>query len=289
MPIKPRESLPYSFARFTQTLKRLGNPVARRLRNGLLPKDDEQRAAELQIRFQHEIPIFVYQMGKVGSTSIYRSLKKSYGGTVLHGHYFDAYHSNFELRQLHAWYSQQSAPKIKLISLIREPVTRNISAFFQNFKRDTGMEIEKCQKSMHELRDMFLTNYPHEIPWVWFDNNIKKNFGIDVYEYPFGEQGHLIIKQENIELLLLRCDLPDSRKSELVGDFVGLKSFSIANANVSAEKEYSQYMDAFKSIKLPLWYLHRLSATKYMKHFYRDEIGPMIQTWTETEQSSAQI
>ena len=285
MPIKPRESLPYSVARFTQTLKRIGNPVVRRLRNGLIRKNDGQRAIEIQQRLQNEIPVFVYQMGKVGSTSIYRSLKKAYSGAVFHGHYFDAFHSEFSLRQLHAWYIQQPARKIKLISLIREPVTRNISAFFQNFKRDTGMQIEKCRKSMHELRDMFLLNYPHEIPWVWFDNNIKKNFGIDVYEHPFGAQGHLVIEHANVELLILRCDLPDSKKSELIGDFVGLPSFSIANSNVSAEKEYSQYMDAFKSIKLPLWYLHRLSATKYMKHFYRHEIGQMIQQWTEVGQT----
>ena len=187
---------------------------------------------------------------------------------------------------LHSWY-QRERSAIKIVTLIREPVSRNISAFFQNFKRDTGLEINSCSKSLYELRDMFLLNYPHEIPWVWFDNNIRKHFGIDVYKYPFPSDGFHVICRNNVELLILRSDLPDAKKSSIIGEFVGLPSFSISNSNLSSEKDYSEFMEAFKSIKLPLWYLHRLSATKYMKHFYRDEISEMIQTWTESDQSAA--
>ena len=285
MPIKPRESLPYGFHRFTQTLKRFGEPVVRKLRFSF-SRNEEHKSREIRNRLDLAPPVFVYQMGKVGSTSIFKSLQKSYSGAVFHGHYFDAFHSELGIRELYAWYASGNR-NIKLISLIREPVTRNISAFFQNFKRDTGMEIHQCKKSMHELRDTFLFNYPHEIPWVWFDNNIKKNFGIDVYQYPFPATGHICIEQENVDLLLMRSDLSDSQKSKLVGDFIGLEAFTIAKANVSADKEYSDYMEAFKRIKLPLWYLHRLSATKYMKHFYRGEIRQMIDEWTEAEEQTS--
>ena len=140
---------------------------------------------------------------------------------------------------------------------------------------------------MLQLRDMFLKNYPHEIPWVWFDNNIKKHFAIDVYQHPFPESGHIIIKSDGVELLMMKAELDNDLKAELVGNFVGIDSFEIANANVSNEKIYAAFMDEFKRLKLPLWYLHRLSATKYMKHFYGRDIGNIIREWKEPDQSAA--
>ena len=287
MSIKPRESLPYSLGRLTQSAKRILDPVVRSIRFGLRGKSGRAAPGEAwQQRLRQHVPVFVYQMGKVASTSVYESLRSQYSGHVFHGHYFSANHGNAELRALYD-YCNQTSPAIKVISLVREPISRNISAFFQNFKRDTGKSIEQCGQSMLELRDTFLKNYPHEIPWVWFDNNIKRHFGIDVYEHTFPTEGHLRLSDGSTELLLMRHDLADQQKASLVGEFVGLDGFSVARANVSSDKEYSQYMTAFQELRLPKWYLYRVFSSKYSKHFYGDEIGELMRRWQESDEQAA--
>ena len=286
MPIKPRESLPYSPARFAQTIRRFFEPMVRWIRFRVLGRRRSEMSEQWQEKLRSFTPVFVYQMGKVASTSVFESLKRQYPGCVFHGHYFSANHSDLEIRSLFK-YAAQSHYKLKIISLVRDPVSRNISAFFQNFKRDTGTDVKQCNKSMLQLRDMFLKNYPHEIPWVWFDNNIKKHFGIDVYEYPFPKSGHITIQEGPVELLLMKHDLDDSLKQELVGAFVGNSKFEINRSNVSAEKDYCEYLDAFKKLKMPLWYLHRVCSSRYTQHFYYHEIVELIDAWQEPGEQAA--
>ncbi len=287
MAIKPRESLPYGIGRFTQTIKRFVDPMVRSVRfGGWLFGRGEDVSEAWQEKLRAHTPVFVYQMGKVASTSIFRSLQQQYSGCVFHGHYFSPNHNDAHIRELYR-YVDDASPPIKIISLVRDPFSRNISAFFQNFKRDTGMEIDQCRKSMLQLRDMFLKNYPHEIPWVWFDNNIKKHFGIDVYEHPFPKSGHIQITNQHVDLLLMKHDLDDALKQQLVGEFVGIADFQISRSNVSAEKKYSQYMDAFRQLKMPLWYLHRVCSTKYTKHFYYYQMRELVDAWQEPEENAA--
>ena len=232
-------------------------------------------------RFSEAPTVFVYQMGKVASTSIFRSLQNSkYSGAVLHAHSFDRYHDSPEVRCFYKYHSEH-LPTIKLVSLVREPVSRNISAFFQNFRRDTGKRIENCELNFRELKQLFLKNYPHEIPLIWFDNNIKRNFAIDVYDYPFPACGHQNIRHGNADLLLMRHDLDDQHKEALIGKHIGDTQFVLTNENVGSAKQYAEYYDAFRRLKLPLEHLYYLASSKYMHHFFEADIGTILKTWTD--------
>ena len=270
-----------NFARLKQIFYQIGDPLVRRVRfNGVLKKNHDQTAdEELLRRARKHVPVFVFQMGKVASTSIYKSLQTHYEGPVFHAHSFEPFHGSPEIRALHRYHQAQNP--IKIISLIREPVTRNISAFFQNFKRDTGRTIEESNLSAIELKRMFLNNYPHEIPLVWFDNNIQKHFGIDVYSRPFPQSGHDTFSQDGIELLVMRHDLDDSVKEALVQDFAGLQDFCLESENVGAEKRYAELYELLKQVKLPLQHLHYLASSKYMHHFFKDDMREILCTWSD--------
>ena len=213
-------------------------------------------------------PILVFQMGKVGSTSIYESLLRVYPGVVLHAHKFYPRHPNWKIRRLYGFVVSKKRP-LNIISLTREPIGRNISAFFQNFKRDTGVHYAKANIAIEDLGSLFLSRYKHEIPLKWFDKNIQENFGIDVYAAPFPECGFATYSNANVRLLVMRCEISDQEKVRAIHAFLGLKHFELVKRNVGEEKEYAQTYREFKNkVKLPPNYIAKFCESRYFKHFY---------------------
>ena len=251
---------------------------------GLFLKARER--ARLERRLSRATPIIIYQMGKVGSTSIYHSLSKLYPGVVLHAHDFSSQHEDWRVRRLYRW-ARAGERSLNLISLIREPIGRNVSAFFENFLRDTGIPYEQANFSLDELRRIFLANYRHEIPLDWFDKHIRRNFGIDVYATPFPECGYATYAQGKVRLLVLRSEVNDRQKTEVIKEFLGLPEFEIFNRNVGEDKLYAETYRQFKEkVKLPRDYVTKLCESRYFTHFYsRDVIDQMRRRWSEPEEA----
>ena len=102
-------------------------------------------------RGQFSNPVLIYQMGKVASSSIFHSLKTTTDFNAFHVHRLNPKHIT-RVREGHlqrgdsppiedeeGLYLYENLIKpcrtpIKIISLVREPISRNISAFFQNLQ-----------------------------------------------------------------------------------------------------------------------------------------------------------
>jgi len=102
-------------------------------------------------------PIIVYQMGKVGSNSIKNSLISCDVKPVFHVHAVNPSHIKMITEEELAngrtppdfWLGERLYVDVirkgkiaKFITLVREPVSRNISAFFQSFPRNIGVEYD---------------------------------------------------------------------------------------------------------------------------------------------------
>lgn len=241
------------------------------------------RSLHLPIVFGYSSPIIVYQMGKVGSTSIVNSLKK-YGLTAYHVHRINP--QNIESVRLEHLRKGKSPPdetlglrlhkyikqgkKLKIITLVREPIGRNISAFFQNFEVFAGIKYTNSKFSAEELADKFIAEYNHSVPLTWFDVEIRETLGIDIYKYPFPkERGYVRIKRHQFDILILKSEIDDSVKEKCIMEYLGLDEFKIIRENVGKNKEYyityRQFLDA---IMLPECYLEMMCNSKYTKHFY---------------------
>lgn len=254
-----------------------------RVENRLDPLVARWRFLKLRWGRDPHTPVFVFQMGKVASSTIYRSLKEQYPGIVVHEHFFNPDFGDPWMRALYRWYNTGGDRPLKIISPVREPIGRNISAFFQNFERDTGVPYTEHDFSLEELRDLFLENYPHRMPLKFF-NKIKRHFGIDVYAHSFPEEGHRVMDNgEGVELLVLRHDLEDERKAELIGSFCGISGFRLERANVGEEKIYAGTYRAFReNVRLPSSYLERMKQSAYFRHFYSEEtIREVCEKWAE--------
>lgn len=244
-------------------------------------------------------PIVVYQMGKVGSSSVTESLKLAGVNLVFHVHrmnpdniqmvrkeYLDNNQRPLNEKVGERLYRRivEKRRKAKFITLVREPISRNISAFFQNFMRFTGAEYGDADYTIEELVDIFIGDYKHSVPLTWFDVEMKQTLEIDVYEYPFPkEKGYLSIKKGNFELLILKLEVDDSIKESAIAQFIDKEDFRLIRSNVAKEKNYFQaYRDFILTLKLPESYVESMCNSEYTKHFYSDaEIESIRSDWLQ--------
>lgn len=224
-------------------------------------------------RLRANDPVFVYQMGKVASRGVQEPLQTYWPGEVIHGHRFDADYPQGEVQELFRyWHSQHPPERMPLISLTRDPVDRNVSAFFQNFELYTGIAPAQCTQSPEELLDCFLKRFPHDIPLVWFDEKIKKEFGVDVYSQPFPQEGVVVIDHPRTPLLVMRIETTDEVKNKAVREFLNLPDFSVERRNDPGEKAYGEIYRRFKTeVRLPAEYIQRMTDSKYYRHFYGED------------------
>ncbi|NBC18942.1 MAG: hypothetical protein GVY18_16700 [Bacteroidetes bacterium] len=245
-------------------------------------------------------PVVVYQMGKVGSLAVLRSLEAQGVHPVAHAHRLhpssiravdlgiealnpEAARQRWQERNegllLYDEIIARRRPAC-FITLVREPVGRNVSAFFQNLEVYFPGAVPD---EMDVLREGFLERYPHHLPLTWFDDEFAAALDIDVYAKPFPrEEGTLRLQRGPFEVLILKAELSDEQKESWIADFLGLDEFTLVRENVGTAKSYGDLYTRFKEeVVLPPAYLDRMAQAKYTRHFYTDEeIDAMVARWS---------
>lgn len=235
-------------------------------------------------RLRAHPPVFVYQMGKVSSRSVYEPLGCFYKGGVIHDHVYGVARMQGETRELNAYLESPAPPsKVYIISLVREPIIRNISSFFANYEKYTGQPAAQADMRITDLKEIFLQKFPHDQPLNWYDYSVKPHFGIDVYSKPCLPDGYVTYERDNISMLVMQMELDDSVKSELVRDFLKLKEFKVSRANETAGKAYGDIYKRFKAeIRFPAPFVDSFCESRYFRHFYSPAfIEETRKRWTE--------
>lgn len=225
---------------------------------------------------------FIYQMGKVGSSTLYKSIPNA-----AQFHNFDTdtpqkYFAPVEERlyQRLRWkfwffaikfrikYLKLKNQKIKFISIARDPIARNISGYFQTLEGKKN----KLDMNISSLRKDFLNNTNHLAPLVWFDKELNRHFGIDIYKYPFNkEKGYIIIKEKNYEVFLVTLESLSKNLTELE-EYINFESLDLSSENRATNKWYSNLYKDFKNkVDIPENYIKKMYNSKYTNYFYSDE------------------
>lgn len=219
-------------------------------------------------RLERATPVLVYQMGKVGSLAVYHALQRQHAGAVGHVHGFHPKHERPEIRRLYRWTFDERRP-LNVVSFTREPIARNISAFFQNLERDTGRPNAADELTIEELKAAFLSQYRHHVPLEWFDWKVRQRFGIDVYATPFPEDGIGEYENGHVRLLVVRCELDDATKAAAIARFLRMDRLDLSHEHVGEQKSYSLAYRRFKDeARFPGDYVERMCGSKYFTHFY---------------------
>lgn len=249
-------------------------------------------------------PILVYQMGKVASKSVYQSLLNlDLDVSVDHLHFLNHLDEKFEnlqktyaskniatamlKRARDARHEIETHPgkKWNVITLVRAPIPRAVSGFFHKLDVYFPSYLERIQRSelqVKDIADYFVTQYDDRMPNIWFDEQVKEVFGVNVYAHEFPKTaGYQILEHKNIRLLTLRAEDLNRSATEAFREFLHIPNFGLTNTNVGEQKAYAQVYRQFLDIlKLPPDYIAKAHSTTYARHFYTEnELAKSIAAW----------
>lgn len=277
------------------------------------------RTEILNQNFHKNPPVLVYQFGKVGSSTLRTSLRRSplkrpvYQVHRLSEAGIDNYRVNYEkapdsgnvaaclaisesLREM-LFNSDSDTPKLSVVTLTRDPVAAMLSSFFQTldnkqnhkFRNPDGtMQTEQIINVIHRKFKQFDESKSRIC--TWFDREMKTTLGIDIFDYPFDpERGYQVIQTDKADVLLLRLEDLNRIGGNVVSDFLGLRSpLTLKNRNQrDRSKEIADLYSYVKAnLNLPRPLCRKVYQTRYATHFYsKSERKAFINKWSVERQS----
>jgi hypothetical protein len=230
--------------------------------------------------------VLVYQVGRVGSSTIAASLARL-GLTVHQVHRLNP--ENIarvrEEHRRHGWpappgdaLGQEVYERIvrrrtpaRIVTLVREPIGRNISYYFQNLHKIWNDGRAHANVPLEALVRAFPVEYSFsDDPLTWFDYEFRSMLDVDVYRRPFDPaQGSLEVSSGVYDVLILRTDLADAAKSAALGRFLGVADVPLVPANVTADKPhgaiYRRFLDAIRMVPQ---YVEHMLGSRFARHFF---------------------
>lgn len=254
-----------------------------------------------RLRFASARPVVVvHQMGRVGSTTVTRALRRALPDRhVFHTHYLNpetmrrhyaqlgriyevtgraGLHQHFlNARVLRTRLDRGVRGRWKVVSLVRDPVARTVSAFFHSFTfcfPELNAPARDARDGVSHLVPLYLGEWKfgHRFALDWFDDEIRDVLGIDVYATPFPhDDGYAIYRGATSDLLVLRLEDLDRCAGRAFREFLGLDALPLVAANRGAEHAYADVSRRFvATAELPAAYLDRMYGSRLARHFYRD-------------------
>lgn len=284
--------------------------ILSKMKRNVLSNDRLFRHAALEGQTVNVNPVFVLQMGRVGSVSLQSSLINAYKAIsldvpVLHGHYV----ANFDLLQARAekdladpsrliaglenhrklkksLIDGSSEPHLKVITLVRDIVARNVSTFFyalSEFIPDWEERLGKNSLTVEYLHKVYLSKEFYKLTALnWFDEQLKPIFDIDVYETPFPKDlGYKIYMAPKADLLVMRLENLKDCAKRAVREFLGLTDFKLSRVNTGDERKTGELQRLFRKKPLPAEYVERMYGCRISRHFYTEtELKTFARYWT---------
>jgi len=263
--------------------------------------------------------IVIYQMSKVGSTTIWKSLESlNLDIPIYHVHTLrheqisraiERDKANFpKLRfmypeTIHSEYLRSQLDRNNIvnpwsvITLVRDPVAKLLSSFFQNLEREflLGLDYRKKikaegdKKVLQEVIERFYQEYvdnpSRTHPFEWFNFELRESLNVDLFaEHPLSGRTYYIYNTRLARILLLKLESLNDSYQSAFQDFLGLKNVNLVQANVGLQKRYkSLYKNFIKEVNLPVDYLDKIYQTELVRHFYSEsEIEQFYQRWTSS-------
>jgi hypothetical protein len=255
-------------------------------------------------------PVLIYQMGKVGSSTVARVLRAA-AYPELHVHSLEPN----ALRRVYAeqnrvagrfsvgytWYLSRAVQarlrrlgdghRVSVITLVRDPIARDVSALFQSpevqgsalLGADDALDVERALAS---LRSRF--SKKDACWWVfdWFQSELAATLGVDVMAAPFPrERGWTIADGERASALVLRTEDLDRSLAPALRAFLGIEVDDVSGyrSNVRSEGgDAVRYDEVLSGLRLPREVVERIYAHPFMRHFYTEPmIDACVARWSQ--------
>jgi hypothetical protein len=213
--------------------------------------------------------VLVHQMGKVGATTVMEAIRSI----------------GWEADRSGSWniHTIDKSRYDRIISMVRDPIGRNISQLFSEWEEHLGYFPEKYDPSQFEI---FKTQFPHEWPLEWFDKWMWTEFNIDVFREPFNKKRHWQIYDD--KLLIIRTENLSQVIRDALTEFLGLPWDIVMDTRHRNLGETSRgeahgeaYAEFKRNAKFDAAFLDKMYNSKYARHFYTDnEIQSFKERWS---------
>ncbi len=240
--------------------------------------------------------ILVYTLGKVGSSTVTKTLKTfSPKKIILQPHFLSQhyltkvlpntihYNNNIKVAK-NVFKTLNTFPNknIKIITLVREPIGRDISNIFQNPK-DFVDDKSILNISVHDLIKIYKEKENHEYTLKWFDDEFYHYTNTNIYEQPFNnENKYFQFKTtQSIDVLVIKMEYLTEVGPIALSDFLKVKIPCLVNSNTGAKKETSILQKNFvREYKPTEEEITKVYNSEYMNFFYSEnEIQNFKNKW----------
>ncbi|HTD68313.1 MAG TPA: putative capsular polysaccharide synthesis family protein [Candidatus Limnocylindria bacterium] len=229
-------------------------------------------------------------MGKVASSTLEATLQGIPSIEVFRAHVLNHHGqkrpAQMDRRLLESWlvfeHLIQSGIPTKVVTLVREPIGRNISAYFQNLDQLWGLPQAHQRLTMPQLIAGFFEKFDHQRTLRWFDDEFKPVLGLEVYEHPFDPAaGFQRLVHAPYDVLILRVDVSDTVKARQLAELIGQPEISLVQKNIGETKGYSAlYKEFLGAVPLPKSYVDEMLDHRYTRHFFSAvEIEQLRRKW----------
>lgn len=160
---------------------------------------------------------------------------------------------------------------------IREPVARNVAAFFQTGAR-FGHTLDDPEQAVQEM----VAGRHWRMSDTWFDTEVRDTIGVDGLAHPFDrDRGWTVVETPAVRLLVLRHEDLGAAPAALSA-FLGVEIPALVRANVGAEKPYAEAYERFRATAtFPAEALDEVYAGRFARHFWSpDELAAHRARWS---------
>jgi hypothetical protein len=247
-------------------------------------------------------------MGKVGSSTVYQTLVEAGVAArqvqFLTPRWIDQVSDQYRARGApipeNVRLSQELLTRIqavpgrrwKVISLVRDPVARNISSLFETLDPlhphlcTTDGRVDAAAATSELQRQFAAFDESTDYVCQWFDDEPAHVFDVDAFALPFDwRQGWQCSVHRRIDWLILRLEDLNRVLEPALQQFLGTdRPFPVRRANEAVDKpSHAEYQEVRDSLRLPESVCASIYQSRFCRHFYSpDERAAWIRHWSRS-------
>jgi hypothetical protein len=244
----------------------------------------------------------VYSIGKVGSSTIYNAFKKQ-TFSVFHIHFLnkkniaeqEKYYKNSKRGSVPLTIIQSKIlsnllptykGKINIITLIREPISREISSIFQDlliFENVIG-ENGFNRDSIKQIVYNHIYNLSNKLPEnIWFETEFSEVFEIDIKNFKIFPNGFDFISKRNRTFMLVRMENLNEEVERAIKENYGIQ-VKLKNSNVANKKYYKDiYKQIMSELNLEEEMISKILNCEFYLTYYPDYREKVFKSLTKKE------
>lgn len=237
--------------------------------------------------------VIVLTMGRVGSSSVARALEAALDAPIPHLHSVDPFKVSKQVvragspgkaprsvRQALKFLRQSvtSTARLRVVSLVREPIDRNISAAFTSLRKSRNRQLREAVDDSDALIQLW-KEFDDRRPFQWFQDEIEGVLGVRVFDGEPIQHGFGRWSTPDVDLLVLRSDLPREMQEAELASFVGQESMRIETKNTE-NRSLPEYKAFKRNLRFDCDYVSRCWQSDYMQQFFPDiSLESYLEKW----------